>query len=119
MLFRGAAYMPNEAPRESPHYIHCSRAQANLRWTPSASALAEIDARVLRLSYLSRRLCLDWSFALTRLLWARKRTRLLCLACSREISAPVISELRDRIPSGNITASNVASSAPPFSTPGR
>src|SRR5438067_936198 len=27
--------MPNEAFRESPHYIHCSRPQANLRWTPS------------------------------------------------------------------------------------
>jgi len=83
--------MPNEAPRESLYYIHCSRAQANLRWTPSASALAEIDARVLRLSYLPRRLCPDWSFALTRLLCPWKRTRLLCLACSREISAPGIS----------------------------
>src|SRR6266446_5712624 len=48
--------------------------------------MAEIDARVLRLSYLSRRLCPDWSFALARLLCAWKRTRLLCLACSREIS---------------------------------
>src|SRR4029077_1438378 len=36
MLFGRAAYMPNEALREWPHYIHCSRAQANLRWTPSA-----------------------------------------------------------------------------------
>ena|SRR5262252_2806614 len=26
--------MPNEAPRQPPHYIHCSRSQANLRWTP-------------------------------------------------------------------------------------
>jgi lipopolysaccharide heptosyltransferase II len=27
--------MPNEAPHESLHYIHCSRTQANLRWTAS------------------------------------------------------------------------------------
>src|SRR5437016_3876485 len=32
--------MPNEALPESLDYIHCSRVQANLRWTPSASALA-------------------------------------------------------------------------------
>src|SRR5215475_11182398 len=31
--FARAACMPNDAPREPPHYIHCSGTQANLRWT--------------------------------------------------------------------------------------